>query len=355
MIGRMLRVIRGYFLGMSQTPPSGYLKRKVAQSADEAISQYTADHIKTIVKATVQKYIESFFNTNGGNRQLFETLSKQGLQYVTDKSIDAANDPTLRKTQLARMFEQIRQELPCMLIMDSGFEYVHQNWIGLDRVWFNKGEWHGNVQITRNLKITLAVGTRDQSSCDFLHGLLSILFGEFRFVSGGQRLTGNYEIGETWVVKIGTPQMGTVTQQPLGEDPKDRIWMFNMDLENVMFEDSVSFKQPLDKFAPPDTGVMNEAELGWVAPIIYLDEEIPMNERAQVLFDLFQPDIHQIIIKDPGIATFEPRSRTISPRRLGTTELQVVRVRRDADDKFDNQTGSKHVVVASKTFKVTAT
>ena len=340
---------------MAQPSPSGYLNRKIAQSADEAIAQYTADHIKTIVKATIQKYIESFFNQDGGNREIFQTPSKMGLQYITDKSFDASSDTTLRKTQVARLFEQVHRELPCMLIMDSGFEYVHQNWTGLDRAWVNKGEWYASVLITRNLKITIAVGTRDQSTTDFLHGLLSVLFGEYRFISSGQRITGNEEIGETWVVKIGTPELGTVTNQPINEDPKDKVWMFNIELNNVLFEDSVSFKQPLPKFGTPGTGVMNEPDLGWTPPIIYLQDEIPINEQVRVLFDLFQPDFHKIIIKDPNIATIETKSRLISPRRLGTTELQVLRPRRDNEQGNPDQTGATHVVVATKSFKVVAT
>lgn len=333
-------------------PPSGYLNRKVAQSADEAIAQYTADHIKTIVKATIQKYMESFFNQNGGNREIFKTLSRQGLQYITDRSFDASSDPTLRKTQLARLFEQVHQELPCMLILDSGFEYIHQNWTGLDRAWKSQGEWYASVLITRNLKITIAVGTRDQSSTDFLHGLLSVLFGEFRFISAGQRITGNYEIGETWVVKIGTPTLGTVTQQPVGDDPKDRIWMFNIELDNVLFEDTVSFKQPIPKDSLPARDQMNNPDLGWTPPVIYMPDQIAINDRVQVLFDLFQPDHHRIIIADPNVATIETKSRLVSPRRLGTTQLQVVRARRDNEAQLADQTGSKDVVVASHTFKV---
>lgn len=340
---------------MTQTTPPGYLKRKVAQSAEEAISLYTADHIKTTVKATIQKYIESFFNQNGGNRELFKTITKQGLQYITDKSFDAASDTTLRKTQLARMFEQIRQELPCILILDTDFEYIHQNWIGFDKVWFNQGEWFGSLLITRNLKIQIAVGTRDQSTADMLHGLLSIIFGEFRFISGGQRITGNEALGETWVIKLGTPSLGTVTNQPLGEDPKDKIWLFNIEIDSVLFEDQISFKQQMNKLGPLGQGVLNEPELGWAAPIIYLEDTIPINEQAHLTVDLFQPDFQKIIIKDPNIATIDVRSRTISPRRLGTTELQILRLRNEADNEFNNQTGSNYIVVASKSFKVVPT
>jgi len=340
------------------TTPSGYLKRKVAQSVDEAIAQYTADNIKTIVKASIQKYIESFFNTDGGNREIFKTLTKKGLQFVTDQSFDASSDSTIRKTQLARFFEQVRNELPCMLILDGGFDYVHQNWNGLNRTWKSNNEWYASVLVSRNLKITIACGARDQSTADFMQGLLSIVFGEYRFISAGQRITGNREIGETWTVKLGYPTLGTVTHQPLGEDPKDKIWMFNIDIEQVSFEDSVSFKQPLPKFGPPGQGVPNEPNLGGVAPIIYLQDTIKMDEQAQVLFDLFQPDFHRIIIKDPNIATIEVKSRTISPRRIGTTELQVVRTRRKPEQPVDgnglvqDQTGALDEVVASKTFRV---
>jgi len=341
------------FNRMTQAPPSGYLKRKIAQSAEEAIAQYSADHIKTIAKAAIQKYIASFLDRDGGNREILKVFSKMGLQYITDKSFDAASDSTLRKTQLARLFENLKTELPAILIMDSGFDYIHQNWLGIDRSWQQNGEWYANALICRNLKITIAVGTRDQSTTDFLQGLLSVMFGEMKFISAGNRLTGNFEIGETWVLKIGPPTLGTVNQNRIPEDPKDAIWTFNIDLDNVLFEDTVTFKQPLPKFGGPRTGVMNEPDLGWTPPIIYLEDEIPINETARVLFDLFQPDFHHIIIKDPNIATFEPQSRTISPRRLGTTELQVIRNRRDLDNEIDQQTGSKGVVVATKVFKVT--
>jgi hypothetical protein len=337
------------------TTPQGYIKRKVAQSAEEAIAQYTADHIKTIVKATVQRYVESFFSSEGGNRDLFKKVTQMGVKYITDKSFDPASDATVRKTQLARMFEQIRQELPCILIMDSGFEIFKQNWTGIDRTWVSNNEWYCRLLISRLMNITIAVGTRDQSSTDFLHGLLSVLFEELRFVAGGNRLTGNFEKGENWVVKLNSPKLGTVSQENIADDPKEKIWMFSLEIPDVLFEDSIQFSQPMDRLGPPRDGVLNEPDLGWTPPIIYLDDTLPINQPAQLLLDLFQPQYQKIIIANPNIATIDVRSRTINPRRLGTTELQIIRPRRDADGPPNEQTGSDYVVVASKSFRVTPT
>src|SRR5271163_2046813 len=93
-----LRSSAGYFFTMSQTPPAGYLNRKIAESVQDAIAHYSVDHIKTIVKSAIQRYIQSFMDTDGGNRELFQTITRMGLQYITDKSFDPASDPSLRKT-----------------------------------------------------------------------------------------------------------------------------------------------------------------------------------------------------------------------------------------------------------------
>jgi hypothetical protein len=337
-------------------PPSGYMNRKIAESVQEAIASQSIDHIKTISKSAIQRYIESFMNQQGGNRQIFEAITKLGLQYITDKSFDPASDPTLRKTQLARLFEQVRRELPCILIVDSEFEYIQSNFTGLDRVRIQNNFWYGTVQIVRRLKISVVVGTRDQTSTDFLHGLLSVLFGELLFISGGTRITGNSNAGETWVIGMGNPELGNVTQQRVGEDPKDTIWSFVIDLPHVLFEDFVTIKQPIDKLGQPGgQGVVNDGNLvGDTPPIIFAPDTLAINQSAQILISYFQPILHTVVIDNPNIATYEPKSKTLSPRRLGTFNIQVVRIKPKQGELFNQQTGTFTEVVAQKQVKITA-
>ena len=337
-------------------PPSdGYLNRKVAQSVQEAIATRTPDHIKTIVKSAIQRYIESFMSQQGGNRSLFETFTKMGLQYVTDQSFDQTSDPTLRKTQLARLFEQIRQQLPAILVVDSSFEYVPANFTGLDRVRISDGYWYGTVQIVRNLVISVVGATRDQSSTDFLHGMLSILFGEMRWLAGGTRMTGNSEQGEGWVLTMGIPRIGNVTQNKVTDDPKDTIWSFSIDIPDILFEDHVVVKQAIDKWDGTSKDIMNPqgTAVGLTAPIIYAPDTVAANDSFQVKFDYFQPDLHKIIISDPNIATIDPRTRIISPRKLGTFEIQVLRLKAESSSElFNQQNGSTMNVISRKQVKV---
>ena len=335
-------------------PPSGYLNRKVAQSIQEAVQNYTVDHIKTIVKSGIQRYIESFMSPQGGNRTLYETFTKMGLQYIVDKSFDPASDPTLRKTQLARLFEQIHRELPAILIVDSAFEYVPTNFTGIDRAYTQQGFWYGTVQIIRQLTVSVIAATRDQSSTDFLQGLLSVVFGEMRFLAGGTRIEGNRSLGETWVMTLGNPKLGTVSQDAVSDDPKDKIWSFTLEIPDILFEDSITIKQSMDRSGGMGTGVLSPQDyITNTPPIIHAPDTLRINESAHILFETFQPEFHRVIISDPNIATFEPQSQTLSPRRLGSIELQIIRNTLPLGaGKFNEQTGALYDVVARKMIRI---
>lgn len=331
------------------------MKRKVSQSVEEAVASFSVDHIKTIVKGTVQRYIDSFLNRKGGNRSLLETFSREGLNYITDQSFNPEDDATLRKVQLARLFNQLQQKLPAILVVDAGFDYIPQNFTGLESAAVRDGMWYGTIQIVRQLNIQIIVATRDQSSTDFLQGLLSTLFGEMRFLAKGNYLTGNREQGETWVVTIGNPKLSSVTPTPVGEDPIDRVWFTTIELPDVMFEDRIHISQPIDKMGPPQQGDLNEADLGGAPPIIYLPDTVRINEPVQVLIDRFQPLYQRVIVTNPNIATYEPNSRTLNPRRLGTLKVQVVRNRKQYGDlPPGDQTERVVDVLSEKTVTVVA-
>jgi hypothetical protein len=340
---------------MANSPPDGYLNRKVAQSVQEAVQSYTVDHIKTIVKSGIQRYIESFMSPVGGNRSLYETVTKMGLQYIVDKSFDPTTDPTLRKTQLARLFEQIHRELPAILIVDSAFEYVPTNFTGIERAHILQGSWYGTLQIVRQLSILVVAGTRDQSSTDFLHGLLSVLFGELRFLAGGNLITGNRDLGETWVMTLGSPKLGTVSQDNVSDDPKDKIWTFSIEIPDIIFEDTVKVKQAVDKIGGQGVGSVSPRDyIADTPPTIIAPETIAINDSVKVYFETFQPEFHRVIISDPNIATYEPQSQILTPRKLGTFQLQVIRHTTAPLNagNFNQQSGALFDVVSFKEIRV---
>jgi hypothetical protein len=331
------------------------LTRKVSESVQEAIAHYSIDNIKTIVKAAIQRYIESFLSQQGGNRTLLETFSKIGLTFVIDQHVEAESDPTLRKLLLARLFEQIRTQLPCILISESNFEYVPMNWTGIEAAWVQQGSWHGAVQIARKMQLSIITATRDETSTGQLHSILSAMFGEFRWLASGTQMEGNRAAGETWTLTIAAPPtIGAVQQSPLSDDPIDKVWIASIELPDLWFEDRVLIKRPMGRFGPPGTGVMNpDPQLGDTAPIIYAPATVAINDTAQILFDYLQPDIHRVILSDPNVATFEPQSQTFRPRRLGTVEVQVLRAKKVLGQQpYGSQDGATQDVVSRKEIKV---
>jgi len=338
------------------TAPNGYLTRKVAESVEEAIAQYSIENIKTIVKASIQRYIESFMSQQGGNRSLFESFTKVGLQFVIDKSAEIEQDPTVRKLQLARLFEQIRTQLPCILITDSNFDYIPLNWTGIEAAWVKQGDWYGAIQIARKMTVSLVAATRDETSTGQLHSLLSAMFGEFRWLAGGTRIEGNRGAGETWTVTVSMPPaIGAVQQMAISDEPIDKIWVSTIELPELWFEDRVLIRQPLGRFGPPGPGVLNSPALSDLPPIIYAPLTVPINQTAQIRFDYLQPDVHRVLVSDPNVATYEPQSGTLRPRRLGTVEIQVLRPKkRLGQEPFGDQSGATLDVVSRKEIKITA-
>ncbi len=340
---------------MSQPPPQGYLNRKIAESVQDAIGHYSVDHIKTIVKASIQRYIESFMQTEGGNRSLFAAMTKQGLQFVVDKSFDPASDSTLRKLQVARLFEQIRKQLPCLLIVDSSFNFVPTNWIGMDRTWVKGREWHTSIHIARSLNISIVGGARDQSTADFLHGLISVLFGEMRFIAGGNSIGGNIRNGETWRMTMGNPVVGKISEDMVTDDPKDKIWFFEIEIPDILFEDNILIKQDIGQTRFGE-GIMNpdDGYLGNIPPRIEFPNQIRIDEPTMLLIDLLRPNYHRIFVSDPNVAVYNPDTRMITARRAGTFEIQIMRpLQKALNEVYGEQTGRDLEVVARKSVTVT--
>lgn len=331
------------------TQPSGYINRRIPQSVEEAVAQYSVDSIKTITKATIQKYIESFLRDKGGNRDLFKAVTQEGLKFEIAQSFNDDNDPDKRRLQVARLFDGLRHSLPAIIIADNSFEVMKTNWTGIDAVSADNEFIYSRISIMRNLGISVVVGTRDRSTADMLHSILSVLFSELRFKAGGNRITGNTGEGENWVVCLCEPSMGTVSNQAVQDDPKDQIYLFTLELPNVLFEDHILYKEPRPAIPFLNEGIANPEgnDLGATKPEIIVPDTIKINQKTPVYFRLLQERFHTMRVSDPNICTFDPRDYVLSPRRLGTFEVQVVRSLKTLAGNTNTQE-----VVVSKTVRV---
>jgi len=312
-------------------PPKGYIFRAAPKSVQEAVSRASHDRIKSITKQAIQHYIQQFMDTKGVKRSITEAVGSLSKLFITDTDT-LTTDPTLRPTQLARYFNDIKERLPAILIVDSGMEWVDPGFNNLDHVthFGERGEfgqpllWQGQFPLTYNIPISIVAAAADQESADALGSFLTLVFGPLRNISGGQRITGREDKGDTWEVRLPlTFTPSPTTNSAINDDPKDSVWAMTIDLL-VQFEDRIQLEQEMAQVAFPPTARVGDPDLaGSFPPIIDFPEQIKINEINRIRVDQLQ-DMQRIVLSDGNIATFDPETLCLTARKLGTFEIQVV-------------------------------
>ncbi len=312
------------------TPTDGYIFRAAPKSVQEAVSRASHDRIKSITKQAIQHYIQSFMDTDGVKRSITESVGSLSKLFITDTDT-LATDPTLRPTQLARYFNDIKARLPAILIVDSGMEWVDPGLNVLDHATTlgGRGEfgqatmWQGQFPLTYNIPITIIAAAGDQESADALGSFLTLVFGPLRNISGGQRITGRDDKGDTWEVRLPlTFTPSPTTNSAINEDPKDSVWAMTIDLL-VQYEDRIILEQEMVQVAFPLTQKPGATDLaGDLRPVIEFPDEIKLNEINQIRVTQLQ-DRQRVVLSDGNIATFDPETLFVTARRLGSFEIQI--------------------------------
>lgn len=305
---------------MAAQPPAGYIFKGVSKSPTEAISKNSHDGIKTISKSALQGYIDSVFNQQGVNRALLNTVSKRGLSYFTDKTMPLSdmNDPARKHIQLARMYNEIKESLPSILIVDAGMQFVPNSIGSIFNASLHNGKWQGYYHSIARVPVVVSIVTGDQETTDLLQSILVTMFGPLRNEAGGSRITSKVP-GETWEVRLPltfTPGVNTGTN--IDSDPKDQVWATTIDLE-LTFEDTIGIERDIN--APGSiTGTVGQPD---VPVTITVESSFSINSRGTAVINGLRPS-YKVYIDKPDIAILDTKTGMITPRRLGTFNLVVV-------------------------------
>jgi len=327
---------------MAGLPPG--VDRPAPRTQEQAKRLFSNEKIKNLTKLKIQQYIESFFSSDGVNRSLLASAAPRFINYNISKSFDPSVDPTQRRLQITRYFNELRSILPAILVADGGIEYVSHN-IGLiSNAIVKDGIWTGFYPIVRRIPLTVVVAARDVEEADELSGLLSLLFNELRNLAGGHYITGNQEQGETWVIAL--PQAGvsisSLSDTEVQGDPVERVWYAEA-LMDITFEDVLEVSQEMPTFQPGGV-VVGEPDLRTaLPPIIYMPSVISLNTQVRVLIKNFQ-DNYRVILSNAKVATIT-YDMLLTPRMLGKVKLQVI-------DNSQGATGTNRRVVAEKEFEI---
>ncbi len=324
-----------------------FIGRPKPRSVAEAVSLDSHDRIVSIAKTALQSYIASFMDTNGINRHITETVSRQALQYVTDKSLANSPDPYYKPTQLARMFNDIRQAVPAILVIDSGLDWIEPGLGGgFERASVKDGKWQGWYRIIADIPVVVAVVSQDVETTTFLQNVLAIFFKQLRREAGGNRM---FKEGDTWEVRLPTNFSATVgAATNVANDPRDQLWAATIELV-LQAEDLFCVEKQIVR-TEIDGGVVNEPNLASkYPPIIDIPEAVRIQDGPFMAVISQLNDNHRIVISNPQVATIDVQAMLVTPQRTGSFDLMVIDTTQRVNDA-PAKWGYK--VVASKTVTV---
>lgn len=304
--------------------PKGYIYPAKAQSIVEAVSSASNDQAKNISKMAVKNYIGSFFNTTGSKRELLQGFSTASLNYITDKSYEEGDrDLTKKYMQLAVFFEELKERVPFILVIDSGIKIVKSGiGIGFDSARLIQSQTRITIPVIRVINLNIIVGTRDQASTDMLSTAVSILFNEMRFLGCGSCLSGNYQQGDSWEVRLPHEPIdqSASNHDLIGDDPTDSIWWTETTVP-VWFEDSIQLESDHLHWTIDDP-VYDESPESHIE--VVFPNTIKINQSYALVVNGHDGSI-LVNIDNPRIANYDPQTCMITPRRLGTFVIRVTK------------------------------
>ena len=314
---------------MTTQPPLGYsLVPPNPKSFSEVYENYRmVDKAVTLVKSSLQRYIDSFLNPNGVNRQfLTSTISPVGLQFVTDLTYDEQmkTDPNLRKTYLARFFAENIGRLPSILIIDTGIEIVDTGLNDLVHAKLNiDGSWEGYLVSYMKVSISLTSATLSEEDTSTLSTLISTMITPLSTIVNNGILR---DPNSSWEVRL--PMSGVTLGQAsnvnIEGDTKTTVWTRSVDLV-CEFEALVGLKQPPSTYVLPPTVTVGENGVPLPRFLnLQPNQEISLGTSYPLLIEGML-DTYYLGVSDPSVAlvTSEP-PYILQPRAQGRSLLLVV-------------------------------
>jgi len=323
---------------MTDPIPSGYFIRNTPKSPPEATNLVSHDKIRTISKEAIRKYIASFFNEEGKRRDIMKSVFPDLLPFITDVTFNEDSDKTKRKTQLAIFYERVKEQMPAILIADTGVVY-RPTGLGLSEGAQKIGNTiQSNFNVIRDVSIVVTAMSEDQTTAGFLGSALEIIFGNLRnfLITGVLYSTNELDNWELRLPLVIEP--GSLEREQLGEQDLGFIW-FTQTTLNCQYEDHISIRKELPDFKFVDKDLM---------PPLTLDapDTMIVGKRTPIYLRGYR-ETQRIVVDDYTKASIDQDNNfniTILPRKAGKFKIQIIDMK-----KIDRKIGDvNNKVVAEK-------
>ncbi len=317
------------------TPPTsrGYMNRIKPMTRQEAAAAYTNDNIVSTVKTAIVDYIQGFFAEANANSEtsLLAQFGRGSTRYIVDKDFDPSSDKTKTKLPIHKFFEEIKSDLPCIIVSTTGCTFKSSG-LGINdgTARLSNGTITSVHHVMRDIPIAVLVATTSQQDTEKLAQVLQMMFGEMIGSVTGYVLHGHNEY-DRWALHLPKiPEFAGFERNPIGDSQTSLVWSTIIGL-NTLFEDNIYITHEDNRYT---VGNIEADE-----PTLDFPSLIRVG-RKSIGRVISIRDTQSLMMSDPTIATLSkgaiPSEYYILAKRPGTLKLWIV-------DGVDNNTeGSKN-------------
>lgn len=326
---------------MPEEKPEDYIFNAVPRSKRESTARDAETRVTETTKNAVVSYLSLFLSPEGIHRRLLNLTAKFSVQFETRiQGARDKDDPSIYEIQLARYWGELRQRLPCIIVVDSGFEFENPGLGGItDSFPINLNT--SSVQLTMLAKVPmeLQVAAMDETTCADIRDLLVYILGPLSHVNKGHVIRSKRP-EDRWEVRLPLDFAPSgLERRNMGEDGKDSFWttsisitpsfegLIQVGFANQNHPDMVQINSAFNGLDPmgfrESDGRLVPVSTGPSISRISVPSSIKLNQHGVIQADWI-PARSCFISDNPRVAIINQDTCSIIPRRIGTFNLKLV-------------------------------
>lgn len=326
---------------MPEEKPNDFIFNAVPRSKREAVAADAEARVTETVKNAIQSYLSLFLAPDGIHRRLLNLTANFSVQFETRiRGNRDSDDPTVFEVQLAKYSSDVRKQLPCIYIVDTGFEYINPGLGGITDSWpININTSSIQLTMLANVPLELRIAAADETTCGDIRDLLVYILGPLSHANKGHVIRSKRP-EDKWEVRVPLEfQPSGLDRQPINGDPKDGIWATSISLtpvfeglirvgfDNQVHPDMRRLISNFDDLVPMgfqlETGQAVPLSLAPALEMIKVPETVRLSQHT--LIDApWIPARAYFTTDNPRIALIDQATGAIIPKRLGMFVVKLI-------------------------------
>tara|TARA_R100001079_G_scaffold74738_1_gene39898 strand:+ start:159 stop:1280 length:1122 start_codon:yes stop_codon:yes gene_type:complete len=215
--------------------PEEFIFSNIPRTKKEKIARTAEARVTETIKSALQSYLGRYFDPRGVHREQLTLTAGFTVNYETRISGPRDNeDPTIYQVQLERYWTELRQKLPAILIVDTGFSRETTGLGGItDSRQINDSLSQVELSMLATVPIELQIASMDATTCSDLRDALEYIFGVLTHLNKGHVIRSDRP-EDKWEVRIPLTETSSgLERRNVTDDPKDSFWTATLSLEMV--------------------------------------------------------------------------------------------------------------------------